>query len=50
VDNKFYNSEGKLLIYQNDAEPIDLSSYPNGCYIMRINTEQGLVSKKIMKL
>ena len=45
-----HNSEGKLLIYQNDADPIDLSSYPDGSYIMRINTEQGLVTKKIIKL
>ncbi|MDQ1097858.1 MULTISPECIES: S8 family peptidase [Chryseobacterium] len=47
-----YDTSGKKLqsgSIRNSKEPVDLSSYPKGIYIIEIKTEQGTVSKKVIK-
>jgi len=47
-----YDTSGKKLqsgSISNSQQPVDLSSYPKGIYIIEIKTEQGIVSKKVIK-
>ena len=45
-----YNSIGKLVINQTNVNTIDLSTYPNGLYLMRVITNNQIVStQKIVK-
>lgn len=37
------------LIIQNGLNSVDLSKYPNGIYLVKLKTEKGIVSKKIVK-
>ena len=45
-----YNSVGKLVINETNVNTIDLSAYPNGLYLMRVVTNNEIVStQKIVK-
>ncbi|MDQ1858728.1 S8 family peptidase [Chryseobacterium sp. WLY505] len=47
-----YDLSGKKLqtgIINNDKEPIDLSTYTKGIYIIEIKTDKDVISKKVIK-
>lgn len=51
---KVFDLSGKLLVYEHDALfsssfNLDLSSLPGGIYFIRINTPEGMATKKIIK-
>lgn len=46
----FYDLSGKFLFnYQIAYDQIDISSLHNGIYIMKIETEKGVITKKLLK-
>jgi len=50
---KLFNNLGKLLINQNinkKSSEFDLSGFFNGVYYLRIETEQGIINRIILKL
>lgn len=54
ADIRVFDVAGKLVIYQPDVylenhHAIDVSNLNNGLYFIRINTENGSVTKKLMK-
>ncbi|ALR31108.1 hypothetical protein ATE47_11480 [Chryseobacterium sp. IHB B 17019] len=51
-DVKIYDAQGRMIYNQefnHEMVRINLSSHPNGTYIMKIKTDKTEVSKKIMK-
>ncbi|WP_295201292.1 T9SS type A sorting domain-containing protein, partial [uncultured Chryseobacterium sp.] len=47
-----YDTSGKKLqsgSISNSQQPVNLSTYPKGVYIIEIKTGQGIVSKKVIK-
>ncbi len=47
-----YDLSGKKLqsgVINNDQEPINISSYANGVYIIEVKTDKALISKKVIK-
>ena len=54
VDIRMFDVLGKLVIYQPDVfvskeHTIDVSALNNGIYFVRINSENGSVTKKLIK-
>ena len=54
VDIRIFDLSGKLLVYQADtiiegAHSLDVSSLTSGIYFLRINSENGEVTKKLIK-
>ena len=47
-----FNAIGKLVLQIDDIEPqnheIDISQFPNGSYFIEINTDQGIIGKKVV--
>jgi len=48
-DIGIYTSDGQLLHYQENLDPMDLSNYPTGIYFFKIATEQGILTEKVIK-
>jgi photosystem II stability/assembly factor-like uncharacterized protein len=51
---RVFDITGKLLIYKADAQiansyTLDVSSLPAGAYFIRLNTEEGTATKKLLK-
>lgn len=45
-----YNINGKIIATSsNKITSIDLNQYPNGIYIVKINTTQGIITRKVFK-
>ena len=53
-DVRVYDTSGKLVIYKKDktlntSETMDVSTLQSGMYYVRINTENGTATKKMLK-
>jgi hypothetical protein len=46
---KLYNSLGQLVLEKNEGNQIDVSGLANALYLVEIETDKGVVTKKIMK-
>jgi len=51
---KVFDSTGKMLIYEHNAVfansyTLDVSKLPNGMYFIRLNTSEGMATKKLLK-
>lgn len=40
---------GKIISIENETTPLDISNIPNGTYLLKIQTNEGAVVKKIIK-
>lgn len=55
ADIRIFDVLGKLMVYQSDIDlgstnhTIDVSNFTNGVYFVRINSDAGTITKKIMK-
>jgi hypothetical protein len=55
ADIRIFDVLGKLMVYQTDISlgnnnhTIDISNFSNGVYFVRINSDAGTITKKIMK-
>jgi len=47
VDVEVYSIMGRKILQQNQVKEIDLSSYANGMYFIRLGNHQGVVAKII---
>ena len=43
-----FDIKGNLILREDEVENVDLSSYPAGTYIVRVQTSVGIVSKRII--
>jgi hypothetical protein len=46
---EIYGADGKLMQIVENANQIDLSTYEKGLYLLKIQTDQGIRTKKIIK-
>lgn len=47
--SEFYNLLGKLVLEKQESNTINISALSEGMYIMKIHTENGVVTKKLVK-
>ena len=49
ISMTLYDISGKQMDVTRTANAIDVSNLPNGLYILKITSEEGVVSRKIIK-
>ncbi len=48
LDLEVWDARGLSVMIMEAAEPFDVSSLPNGWYLLKINTSRGLVTEKLL--
>ena len=46
---ELYTIAGKQIVVDPTSKTISLNAYPSGIYLMRITTDRGVISRKIIK-